>query len=78
MKKVEHYKMKHQEHFWNCKFTSNSIYKKIWKIGDIEIENQNIHQYKRPISIKKIDIDKIVVSNKALFGKKGSKYFIGY
>ena len=45
--------MKHQEHFWNCKFTSNSIYKKIWKIGDIEIENQNIHQYKRPISIKK-------------------------
>ena len=70
MKKVEHYKMKHQEHFWSCK--------KIWKVGDIEIENQKIHQYKRPISIKKIDIDKIVASNKALFGKKGSKHFIGY
>ena len=36
------------------------------KLGDIEIENQRFHQYKRPISIKNIDIDKIF------------KYFIGY
>ena len=28
--------------------------------------------------MKNIDIDKIVVSNKVSFGKKGFKYFIGY
>ena len=37
-----------------------------------------IHQHKRPISIKSIDINKIVVSNKVSFGKKGIKYFIGW
>ena len=36
------------------------------------------HQHKRPVSIKNINIDKIVVSNKVSFGKKGFKYFIGY
>ena len=30
------------------------------------------------MSIKSIDINKIVVSNKVSFGKKGFKYFIGY
>ena len=40
--------------------------KTIIKFGDIEIE----HQYKRPISKKYIDINKIVVSNKVSFGKK--------
>ena len=45
------------------------------KFGDIEIKKQTFHQHKRPISIKKKDIDKIVVSNKVCFGKKGSKYF---
>ena len=38
----------------------------------------NIHQYKSPILISNIDIDKIVVSNKFPFGKKDFKYFIGY
>ena len=53
--------------------------KTIIKFGDIEIKKQTFHQHKRPISIKKnIDIKKIVVSNKVCFGKKGSKYFIGY
>ena len=36
------------------------------------------HQHKRRISIKNVDIDKIVVSNKIPFGKKGFKYFTGY
>ena len=48
------------------------------KIGDIKIEKQKFYQYKRPISIKNIDINKIVVSNKVYFGKNGFKYFIGY
>ena len=39
---------------------------------------QKFHQHKRLISIKNIDINKIVVSNKVFFGKKGFKYFIGY
>ena len=36
------------------------------------------HQYKIPISIKHIDINKKVVSTKVSFGKKGFKYFIDY
>ena len=51
---------------------------KVIKFGDIEIEKQKFHQHKEPISIKNIDINKIVVSNKVSFGKKGFKYFIGY
>ena len=39
---------------------------------------QKFYQHKRPISIKNIDINKIVVSNKVSFGKKGFKYFTGY
>ena len=46
------------------------------KFGDIKIKKQKIHQHKRPISIKIIDINKIVVSNKVSFDKKGFKYFI--
>ena len=51
--------------------------KTIIKFGDIEIEKQKFHQHKRPISIKNIDINKIVVSNKVSFGKKGFKHLIG-
>ena len=50
----------------------------IIKFGDIEIEKQKLHQHKRPISIKNLDINEIVVSNKVSFGKKDFKYFIGY
>ena len=52
--------------------------KTIIKFGDIEIKKQKLHQHERPISIKNIDINKIVVSNNISFGKKGFKYFIGY
>ena len=44
--------------------------KTIIKVGHIEIEKQKFHQYKRPFSIKNIDINKIVVSNKVSFSKK--------
>ena len=51
---------------------------KVIKFGDIEIQKQKFHQDKEAISIKNIDINKIVVSNKVSFGKKGFKYLIGY
>ena len=43
----------------------------------LKLKNK-FQQYKRPISIKNINIDKIVVLNKVSFSKKGFKYFIGY
>ena len=52
--------------------------KKVIKFGDIEIEKQKCYKNNRPISIKDIDINKIVVSNKVPFVKKRFKYFIGY
>ena len=52
--------------------------KKIIKFREFEIQKQKCHQHKGPISIKNLDIDKIVVSNKVSFGKKGFKYFIGH
>ena len=38
------------------------------KFGDIEIEKTKFHQHKRPISMKNIDINKIVVADKVSFG----------
>ena len=52
--------------------------KTILKFGDIEIETQKFHQHKRPIMIKNIDINKVVLSIKISLGKKGFKYFTGY
>ena len=51
--------------------------KKITKFGDAAIEKPKFHQYRSPIKITNIDIDKIVVCNKVSFGKRGFKYFIG-
>ena len=51
---------------------------KIIKLCDIEIQKQKFHEHKEPISVKNIDVNKIVVSNKVSFGKRGFKYFIGY
>ena len=62
-------------------FLFESIYIKMEKTiikFDIKIPKQTFHQHKRPISIKNIDSDKTVVSNKVPFGKNGFKYFIGY
>ena len=52
--------------------------KKIIKLDDTEIEEYKFHQYKSPVLIKSIDINKIVVFNKFIFGKEDFKYFIGY
>ena len=51
---------------------------KIIKFGDSEIQKPKFRQHKEPISIRNIDINKIVVSNKISFGKKAFKHFIGY
>ena len=42
------------------------------------IEKHKFHQHKNSISIYGVDINKILVSNKVSFGKKGYKYFTGY
>ena len=58
-----------------------SIYKNgktIIKFDDIKMPKQKFYQHKGAISIKNADIDKIIVSNKVPFGKKGFKNFIGY
>ena len=52
--------------------------KAIISFDDIKVPKQKFRQYKRPVSIKNADIDKIVVSNKVPFGKKRFKDFIGY
>ena len=44
--------------------------KKIIKFDDNETEEYEFYQYKTPISINDIDINKIVISNKFPFGKK--------
>ena len=51
---------------------------KVIKFGDTEIQKQKLHQHKKSILIKNIDINKVVVPNMVLFGKKRFKYFIGY
>ena len=47
-------------------------------LSDIEIEKQKFHTHKNLISIYEVNIDRILVSNKVLFGKKGFKHFLGY
>ena len=52
--------------------------KTVITFDDIEIEKQRFYQLKRPIPIKNIDINKVVVSKKISFGKMCFKYFIDY
>ena len=52
--------------------------KKIIKFDDTETEEYEFHQYKRPVSINDIDINKIEACNKFPFGKQDFKYLIGY
>ena len=74
---MENYKVKKYQNFWKHIYKCKK--KKTIKFGDIEIEKQKFHQQKGPISIKNVDINKIVVaSNDVSFGKEGFKYFIGY
>ena len=47
-------------------------------IGDTEVKQNAFLKSKNPIEINEVDIDKIVISDKASYGKKDLKYFIGY
>ena len=49
----------------------------ITKLDDIETEKQKFHPHKETFSINNIHTNKIAISNKVSFGKKGFKYFIG-
>ena len=51
---------------------------KVIRFGEIEIHKQTFHQHKEPFSIKNVDIDKIVVSNRVSFGKKDLNILFGY
>ena len=52
--------------------------KKYIKSDDTELEEYKCYQCKSPIFINDVDINKIVVSLKFLFGKKYFNFFIGY
>lgn len=52
--------------------------KRNYNVYRYETEKHNFHQHKSPISIHDANIDRIVVSDKVPFGKKGFKYFIEY
>ena len=52
--------------------------KKVIKFDDTEIEEYEFYQYKSPIWINEIDINKIAISNKFSFGKQDFKYFNSY
>ena len=71
---MENYKLKRNTKFFESTYKNG----KITKFGDIEIQKQKFHQHKLPISIKIIDINKIVVSNKVSSGEKAFKYLTGY
>ena len=64
--------------FLESMYKNRKMEKTIIKFDDIKIPKQKLHQHRRPILIKIVDTNKIVVSNKVSFGKKGFKYFIGY
>ena len=51
---------------------------KIMKFDDARIEEYEFRQYKSPILISDIDINKIIKSHKISCGKQDFKYFIGY
>ena len=75
MKKPDRHEVKKYNFFLKAYIKIEKI---IIQFGDIEIEKQKFHEYKRPISIKNKDINEIVVSSKVSFSKKSFKYFISY
>ena len=50
--------------------------KTVIKSGDSEIDKRKFHKYKKPISVKNIDINKIVVSNKTSLVKSVSNVLL--
>ena len=52
--------------------------KEILMLSDIEIEKNNFYRYKNPFCKRKVDIEKVFLSNEISFGEKNYKYFIGH
>ena len=52
--------------------------KEIIMFDNNKVEKHKFHQHKNPISMYDVNINRIVVSTKFPFSKKGFKYFIGY
>ena len=52
--------------------------KGILAFGDNEIENNKFYRHKSPVSLRDVDIKKVLVSNKISSGEKNDKYFIRY
>ena len=46
--------------------------------GDIEVSKEQFYNSKKAVSLKEVDINKIVVSNKIKGNNEISKVFIGY
>ena len=44
----------------------------------LKFEKHNLYSYKTAIFFKKIDIEKVLISNKISFGEENYKYFTGY
>ena len=52
---------------------------KVFNFGKYYLNKNFFHKHKHLIDIDKVDIDKIAISSKDSYGKKGSfKFFIGY
>ena len=54
------------------------ICKEILTSANTELEKNEFYLYKSSVSLKDVDIYKVLVSNKIFFGEKNYKYFIGY
>ena len=52
--------------------------KEILTIGNTENEKNKYYQYKILFSLRDVDIEKVLVSNKIYFSERNYKYFIGY
>ena len=44
--------------------------REILMFGDIEIEKNWFYRHKSPVPLKKVDMEKVLVSNKISFGEK--------
>ena len=67
--------LRRYEYYEDKKYTKKKI---ALTFGETEVEKYKFHQHKSPISIYDVNIDRIVVTNRVRFGKKGFNYFIGY
>ena len=52
--------------------------KKDLTFGDVEIEKYKFYRHKSLVSLRQVNIEKILVFNKISLGEKNCKYFIGF